>query len=232
MYTRTQVCCVFGSSTWELLWTRWPGLLHGALLWEVSSQMSEVWGIYHRTNYGKESTEKVTGRKSGSREREREREIEGGRKGERERGGWKGEESIHLWLIPSFCSLQTVGMNRMFHPECFVCSSCGALIGEKDPYTLWSCGRLLWWVRWYVGQVSPCQSIINRHEHTSMLIPIVTQRILHDYISKIIYWQNIGFLPWLVSCTLLAITNDDCWYLMPVITCIIHFECTTRQTFT
>ena len=156
MYARTQVCGVFGSSTGELLWTRWPGLLHGALLWEVSSQMSEVWGIYHRTNNGKESTEKVTGRKSGSRERERERE------------GGKGRDSIHLWLIPPFCSLQTVGMNRMFHPECFVCSSCGALIGEKDPYTLWSCGRLLWWVNrggWYVGQGSLCQSITAMNIH-------------------------------------------------------------------
>lgn len=37
----------------------------------------------------------------------------------------------------------TVGMLRMFHPECFVCSRCGILLGEKDPYTLLSTGRLL-----------------------------------------------------------------------------------------
>ena len=45
---------------------------------------------------------------------------------------------------------QTVGMLRMFHPECFVCSRCGILLGEKDPYTLLSTGRLLWSVTVHV----------------------------------------------------------------------------------
>ncbi|XP_064392654.1 LIM domain kinase 1-like [Halichondria panicea] len=36
----------------------------------------------------------------------------------------------------------TVGMSRMFHPECFTCSRCGIPLGEKDPYTLWSTGQL------------------------------------------------------------------------------------------
>ena len=40
--------------------------------------------------------------------------------------------------------LQTVGISHMFHPECFACDICGTPIGERDPYTLWSSGRLLW----------------------------------------------------------------------------------------
>lgn len=36
----------------------------------------------------------------------------------------------------------TVGMSRMYHPECFVCSSCGTPLGERDPYTLFNTGQL------------------------------------------------------------------------------------------
>lgn len=36
----------------------------------------------------------------------------------------------------------TVGMARMFHPECFTCSQCGTPLGEKDPFTLWCTGQL------------------------------------------------------------------------------------------
>lgn len=36
----------------------------------------------------------------------------------------------------------TVGMSRMYHPECFTCSSCGIPFGEKDPYTLFNTGQL------------------------------------------------------------------------------------------
>lgn len=37
----------------------------------------------------------------------------------------------------------TVGISKMFHPECFVCDLCGVPVGEKDPYTLFHPGRLL-----------------------------------------------------------------------------------------
>lgn len=47
---------------------------------------------------------------------------------------------VHLIHSPP----QTVGMSRMYHPECFVCSKCGTPLGEKDPYTLLSSGELLW----------------------------------------------------------------------------------------
>jgi LIM domain kinase 1 len=36
----------------------------------------------------------------------------------------------------------TVGMSRMYHPECFTCSSCGIPLGERDPYTLYSTGQI------------------------------------------------------------------------------------------
>jgi hypothetical protein len=38
----------------------------------------------------------------------------------------------------------TVGMSRMYHPECFTCSSCGIPLGERDPYTLYSTGQIRW----------------------------------------------------------------------------------------
>ena len=53
------------------------------------------------------------------------------------------EFNVNCWKV-LFCCLQTVGISQMFHPECFVCDLCGEPVGEKDPYTLFHSGRLLW----------------------------------------------------------------------------------------
>ena len=50
----------------------------------------------------------------------------------------------NVWLLMLCFAPQTVGISRMFHPECFVCDSCGEPVGEKDPYTLLHSGKLLW----------------------------------------------------------------------------------------
>ena len=44
----------------------------------------------------------------------------------------------------SLPSSQTVGMSRMYHPECFTCNGCGMPLGERDPYTLFNTGQLRW----------------------------------------------------------------------------------------
>ena len=40
-----------------------------------------------------------------------------------------------------------MGFSRMYHPECFHCTTCSLPLGEKDTYCLLSTKEILWYVK-------------------------------------------------------------------------------------